>query len=118
MLSNSQIQLEQEILGSMFKNNSLIIKAKESIKPEMFLYSQHRNIYLGILDMVKNKMEVELITFLENYKERINDMDGVAYVSEIFTCSSSDLGFNTKLDLLVNNLNILTGYIVKIEIRE
>lgn len=103
MLSNSQIQLEQEILGSMFKNNSLIIKAKENIKPEMFLYDQHRNIYLGILDMVKNKMTVELITFIEHHKERLNDMDGVSYVSEIFTCSSSDLGFNTKLDLLITN---------------
>lgn len=103
MLSNNQINLEQEILGSMFKNNSLIIKAKENIKPEMFLYSKHMNIYLGILDMVENKMAVELITFLEHHRKNINDMDGVSYVSEVFTCSSSDLGFNTKLDLLANN---------------
>lgn len=29
MLSNGQIVLEQEILGSLFKNEDLIIKAKE-----------------------------------------------------------------------------------------
>ena len=52
MLSNGQIVLEQEILGSLFKNEDLIIKAKEKIKPEMFLYSKHMNIYLGILEMV------------------------------------------------------------------
>ena len=45
MLSNGQIVLEQEILGSLFKNEDLIIKAKEKIKPEMFLYSKHMNIY-------------------------------------------------------------------------
>ena len=62
MLSNGQIVLEQEILGSLFKNEDLIIKAKEKIKPEMFLYSKHMNIYLGILEMVENKMKEELIT--------------------------------------------------------
>ena len=99
MLSNGQIVLEQEILGSLFKNEDLIIKAKEKIKPEMFLYSKHMNIYLGILEMVENKMKVELITFLEYHRGKINEMDGVTYVSEIFTCSISDFAFNTKMDL-------------------
>ena len=40
MLSNNQIQLEQEILGSMLKESSLAINAIEKIKPEMFLYSK------------------------------------------------------------------------------
>ena len=71
MLSNGQIVLEQEILGSLFKNEDLIIKAKEKIKPEMFLYSKHMNIYLGILEMVENKMKVELITFLEYHRGKI-----------------------------------------------
>ena len=103
MLSNGQIVLEQEILGSLFKNEDLIIKAKEKIKPEMFLYSKHMNIYLGILEMVENKMKVELITFLEYHRGKINEMDGVTYVSEIFTCSISDFAFNTKMDLLIDN---------------
>ena len=103
MLTNNQIVLEQELLGSIFKNNNLMLKAREKIKPEMFLYSKHMNIYLGILDMVANKLEVDLITFLEHHKKRIGDMDGVTYVTEIYTCSASDIGFNTKLDMLVNN---------------
>lgn len=103
MLTNNQIVLEQELLGSIFKNNNLMLKAREKIKPEMFLYSKHMNIYLGILDMVANKLEVDLITFLEHHKKRVGDMDGVTYVTEIYTCSASDIGFNTKLDMLVNN---------------
>ena len=103
MLTINQIVLEQELLGSIFKNNNLMLKAREKIKPEMFLYSKHMNIYLGILDMVANKLEVDLITFLEHHKKRVGDMDGVTYVTEIYTCSVSDIGFNTKLDMLVNN---------------
>ncbi|WP_300902395.1 replicative DNA helicase [uncultured Clostridium sp.] len=103
ILSNGQIQLEQEILGAMFKDSNLIIEAKNRIKAEMFLYSKHRRIYLGILEMVKEKLEIDLVTFLEHHKKVIGEMDGVAYVSEIFTCSVSSLAFNTKLKLLVDN---------------
>ena len=71
MLTNNQIVLEQELLGSIFKNNNLMLKAREKIKPEMFLYSKHMNIYLGILDMVANKLEVDLITFLEHHKKEL-----------------------------------------------
>ena len=31
------------------------------------------NIYLGILEMVENKMKVELITFLEYHRGKINE---------------------------------------------
>lgn len=103
ILSNGQIQLEQEILGAMFKDSNLIIEAKNRIKAEMFLYSKHRRIYLGILEMVKEKLEIDLVTFLEHHKKVIGEMDGVAYVSEIFACSVSSLAFNTKLKLLVDN---------------
>lgn len=103
ILSNGQIQLEQEILGAMFKDSNLIIEAKNRIKAEMFLYSKHRRIYLGILEMVKEKLEIDLVTFLEHRKKVIGEMDGVAYVSEIFACSVSSLAFNTKLKLLVDN---------------
>ena len=60
MLSNNQIQLEQEILGSMLKESSLAINAIEKIKPEMFLYSKHMRIYLGILEMIEEKLKTEL----------------------------------------------------------
>lgn len=103
ILSNGQIQLEQEILGAMFKDSNLIIEAKNRIKAEMFLYSKHRRIYLGILEMVEEKLEIDLVTFLEHHKKVIGEMDGVAYVSEIFSCCVSSLAFNTKLKLLVDN---------------
>ena len=92
ILSNGQIQLEQEILGAMFKDSNLIIEAKNRIKAEMFLYSKHRRIYLGILEMVKEKLEIDLVTFLEHHKKVIGEMDGVAYVSEIFRSEERRVG--------------------------
>lgn len=103
MLDNNQVVLEQEVLCSMFRNNEFIIKAKESIKPEMFLYDKHMKIYLGILDMINNKMEVDLVTFLQYHSSEVRNMDGASYISDIYTCNGSDSGFNTKLELLVKN---------------
>ncbi len=104
MLSSNQIQLEQEILGSMLKDSSLAIDARDKIKPDMFLYSKHIRIYLGILEMIEKKLEIDLITFLEYHKKVISEMDGVSYVSEIFTCNASDLAFNTKYKNLFRNI--------------
>ena len=101
MLDNGQVQLEQEILSSILKNSELIITAKEVIKPYMFLYEPHVNIYLGIMEMVNKKMSIDLVNFLEYQRENINSMDGVSYVTEIYTCNPSDSGFNTKLELLI-----------------
>lgn len=101
MLESGQVQLEQEILSSILKNSELIITAKEVIKPYMFLYEPHVNIYLGIMEMVNKKMSIDLVNFLEYQRENITSMDGVSYVTEIYTCNPSDHGFNTKLELLI-----------------
>ena len=101
MLESGQVQLEQEILSSILKNSELIITAKEVIKPYMFLYEPHVNIYLGIMEMANRKMSIDLVNFLEYQRENINSMDGVSYVTEIYTCNPSDSGFNTKLELLI-----------------
>ena len=101
MLDNNQVQLEQEILGSILNNNELIITARETIKPYMFQYEPHMKIYVAIADMIDRKMEVDLINFLEYHKENLNEMDGAYYLTSIYTCGISHSGFFTKLDLLV-----------------
>lgn len=101
MLDNEQIKLEQEILGAIFKNNNLLINAAEKVKPEMFLYKPHAKIYIAIIDMVNNKMAVDLVSFLEYYKGVISEMDGITYITEIYSCSTSEIGFNTKITLLI-----------------
>lgn len=87
----------------MLNDTSFVIDFEDKIKPEMFLYSKHMRIYLGILEMIEEKLEVDLINFLEYHKKNIYEMDGVTYVSEIFTCNASNLTFNTKIMLLINN---------------
>ena len=101
MLTSQHIELEQSILGTLFLNSNLLVKAKENIKPYMFQVENHKRIYEGIIRMVSDDKEIDLINFLENYKEIVKEMGGVSYVSEVFSCSSTELAFETKLELLI-----------------
>ena len=102
MLTSQHIELEQGILGTLFLNSNLLVKAKDNIKPYMFQVENHRRIYEGIIKMVEEDKKIDLINFLENYKEVVREMGGVAYVSEVFSCSSTELAFETKLELLIS----------------
>ena len=101
VLTSQHIELEQSILGTMFVNPRLIPKANENIKKYMFQVENHSMIYEGIIKMADDKKEIDLINFLENYKEIIKLMGGVSYVSEVYSCSSTDVAFETKLELLI-----------------
>lgn len=101
VLTSQHIELEQSILGTMFVNPGLIPKANENIKKYMFQVENHSMIYEGIIKMADDKKEIDLINFLENYKEIIKLMGGVSYVSEVYSCSSTDVAFETKLELLI-----------------
>lgn len=101
MLTSQHIELEQSILETMFLNPNLITKAKENIKRYMFQVESHSMIYDGIIKMLDNKKEIDLINFLENYKEIIKAMGGVSYVTEVYSCSSTEMVFETKLELVI-----------------
>ena len=108
MLTSQHIELEQSILGTMFIYPNLIAKAKENIKKYMFQIDNHSMIYEGILKMSEDKKEIDLINFLENYKEIVKEMGGVSYVTEVYSCSSTDLAFETKLELLIKAFKKMT----------
>ena len=102
MLSKEEIELEQEILGAIFNKQMLLSKAKNVIKPKMFLLDKHRNIYNCILKFVEEGLSLDYINFVERFKEITKDMGGPAYISEIASCCPWDHGFSTKLKLLID----------------
>ena len=53
MLTSQHIELEQSILGTLFLNTNLLVKAKDNIKPFMFQVEYHKRIYEGIIKMVE-----------------------------------------------------------------
>ena len=103
IIGQEQIILEQEILGLILSNSNLIIKCKECIKPVMFLVREHNRIYSGILEMADKKMDIDTVSFITYHSEDIKSMNSREYIYNIASCCPSEVGFETKIELLIRN---------------
>jgi replicative DNA helicase len=103
MLTNQEVEIEQEILGGLFNNNDLLIKAKETIKANMFKVAEHRAIYKAFTEMKADGYNIDLLNFLEHNKDKTKNFGGVAYVGNVTGASPSDANFESKLKILVEN---------------
>ena len=103
IIGQEQIILEQEILGLILSNSNLIIKCKECIKPVMFLVREHNSIYSGILEMADKKMDIDTVSFITYHSEDIKSMNSREYIYNIASCCPSEVGFETKIELLIRN---------------
>lgn len=103
MLTNQEVELEQEILAGLFIDNTLLIKAREIIKANMFQVVSHRAIYKAFIQMKQEGYNIDLVNFLQHYQDKTKDFGGIAYVTEIATSSTSEANYASKLRLLVEN---------------
>lgn len=101
MISNTIVMLEQEILGALIQDSSLITKC-DQIKAEMFNSKEHREIYNTILEMLKKDITVDLANLLNYSSKRTKDLGGITYITEVSNCSITDTNFETKIILLLD----------------
>ena len=102
MFDRIQQEIEQEILGTIFNDEKSILRAKEVIKPYMFQYPPHKEIYLGFLEMIESNIKIDLTNFLEFKKPSLGKMKGISYISDVATNVPSLHGFESKLEFLIN----------------
>ena len=103
MIKNEAFQIEQEILSGFLNNQNLLREYKEKIHPKHFIIKIHQNFYNFLLEMDKKDLVIDPISFMNFNKNRLKEVDGAAYVSEISTCLPSQMGFATKIDLFIDN---------------
>lgn len=102
---NEVINLEQEILGGLINNNTLIDQHKE-IKAKFFSLEIHKNIFAAIIDMHSKSLSIDLVSFLNYNKHKVKKMDSVSYITEVASCSPSTRNFKTKVNLLIENYKV------------
>lgn len=100
MISNNLITLEQEILGSLINNNSLITKCS-NISANTFNLKEHKEIYKVILEMIKKDIAVDLNNLLVYSSKNTKNMGGITYLTDVANSSSSNANFEAKIDLLI-----------------
>ena len=103
MIKNEAFQIEQEILSGFINNQNLLREYQEKISPKHFKIKIHQNFYNFLLEMDKKDLVIDPISFMNFNKNRLKEVDGVTYVSQIAACLPSQMGFSTKIDLFIDN---------------
>lgn len=108
LLINSEIQLEQEILGGLISSPRALTQYVDLINEKFFRINSHKAIFNGILEMYKKGLAIDLVSFLTYHKNKTKEMNSISYVSEVAACNPSISNFKTKVELLKENYKIST----------
>ena len=74
------IEAEQSVLSAILIDNSVMEKIEEILKPSDFYRIVHQIIYKTMLDMHAKHQPIDMITLIEELKNR-NKLDDVGGVS-------------------------------------
>ncbi|WP_278683128.1 replicative DNA helicase [Paraclostridium bifermentans] len=105
MITNESETIEQEILGGVINDNTLISMCRENIKTEMFKLERHREIYRTINKMIDEGLTVDSINLIKYSERDTAKMGGVAYITDVASCNVSNANFESKLKFLIADYN-------------
>ena len=89
----SNIQAEQELLGAIMSKNNLMLNVIDILNSNDFYDYKHRLIYKAIYNMYTNNKPIDLITLSENLKDKLLEVGGLTYITELI---GGSLGRNIK----------------------
>lgn len=102
MLSNENITLEQEILGGLINDNSLINICRDNIKVGMFQVVDHKEIYKTMDKMINENIEVDTLNLIKYSNLNISKLGGASYITEISQCITSNANYENKIKFFVD----------------
>lgn len=103
MIPKENITIEQEILGGLINDNTLISMCRENIKACMFQLAEHREIYKVINKMIDEGLTVDSINLIKYSERDTVKMGGVAYITDVASCNVSNANFESKLKFLISD---------------
>lgn len=93
ILMPNSLQAEQELLGAILNNPDAIVDCIGIININDFYRDQHKLIYGAMEDLFKNNIKIDFVTLTEKLRNRISNVGGISYVSEL---AGNSLGHNVK----------------------
>lgn len=108
--SPSNYNAEQATLAVMLQGNDVATdKVFERIfKPEIFFHKKHQIIYKGFQEMRNKNSSIELITATDWFTDNnlLNDIGGVAYLSELAGMLASTLRAEEYADIVIEKYKL------------
>jgi len=94
----SRRYIEQQVLGSVFLDETLAPQIIGVIKPEMLSLPQHRNLLKMVDRLLQAKELISPESIVSKFGAHLDSIGGVSYLMELVTCvvSVSNLDYNLK----------------------
>jgi replicative DNA helicase len=85
-LPPQNIEAEQSVLGSMLRDNQVILEVVQIVKPDHFYLDAHRKVFEVITQMCNAGHPVDLVTLGEELRKRgwVQDIGGYAYLATLW----------------------------------
>ena len=99
------IEAEQAVLSAILIDNSVMEKIEEILKPSDFYRIVHQIIYQTMLDMHAKHQPIDLITLIEELKNRnkLDDVGGVSYITLLANIVPTSANALYHARIVVNN---------------
>lgn len=79
------IASEQNILGTIIKRNDLLCDVIDILDPNDFYNDKHKYIYATAVKLYKNNMAIDITSLANEFKDRLPEVGGVTYLSELYS---------------------------------
>ena len=99
------IEAEQAVLSAILIDNSVMSNVAEILKPPDFYRMIHQVIYQIMLDMHAKHQPIDMITLIEELKNRnkLNDVGGVSYITLLANIVPTSANALYHARIVVNN---------------
>ncbi len=99
------IEAEQAVLGAILIDNNVINKVSEILKSPDFYRIVHQIIYKTMLDMHAKHQPIDMITLIEELKNRnkLDDVGGVSYITLLANIVPTSANALYHARIVVNN---------------
>ena len=99
------IEAEQAVLGAILIDNSIMNKVTEVLKAQDFYRIVHQIIYKTMLDMHTKHQPIDMITLIEELKNRnkLDDVGGVSYITLLANIVPTSANALYHARIVVNN---------------
>jgi len=102
--------VEKRILSSMIQYpEEYILRAKDmELRPEHFYKPSHEFLYSTLLDMFERKKPIEILMLTDALREgnQLDNIGGVAELTDIATCETLHANFNAYLNLVQEKFSL------------
>lgn len=101
---------EKELLGCMFKDNSIVIHSINRLNPSDFYITSHQTIFQHITNLSNNNTKIDIVTLAEVLGKNLAAVGGITYLSQLLSSCATIYHYENYIDIVKEKSNMRKIY--------